>query len=118
MKKFFVIFLTLILALGVVSVCFAESRSEIEFKLDEIESNILENNLDLAKENLAELREAVYSLARDLVEQNKYTSEVFDIIGLAAKAIETKNIEYIAEARMILSNIFNKDIKVIESNHS
>ena len=120
MKKILIIFLTLVLILGAISITIAQNDyvTDISYKLDEIEKNIAQNNTDAAQANLAELRTYVYTWARELVKEGRYSEQVLDIITFAAKAIETDNIEYIEQARMIL-DIFNKNNIVIEkSNHS
>ena len=119
MRKFFIIFLTFIMVLGMFTVVTAENDwcGKINFKLNEIEKNILENNIKQAKENLAELRSYVYEWVKQLSLENRYNEQALKIIELAAVAIEKQNIEYIAIAKQILDidkiyNIFE------ESNHS
>ena len=120
MKKFLIVFLTLVLILGAISTTIAQNDYviDINYRLNEIEKNIAQNNIDAAQANLAELRTYVYTWARDLVKEGRYSEQILDIITFAAKAIETGNVEYIGQARMIL-DIFNKNNIIIEkSNHS
>ena len=119
MRKFFIIFLTFIMVLGMFTVVTAENDicGKINFKLSEIEGNILENNIQQAKNNLAELRSYVYEWARQLTLENKYNEQVFRIIELAVIAIENNNIEYIAIAKQIL-DIDKINYNFEESDHS
>lgn len=120
MKKFLIVFLTLVLILGAISTTMAQNDYVIDigYKLNEIEKNIEQGNTDAAQANLTELRVYVYNWARELVKEGRYSEQLLDIITFAAKAIETDNVEYINQAHMIL-DIFNKNNIVIEkSNHS
>ena len=119
MRKFFIIFLTFIMVLGMFTVVTAENDwcGKINFKLNEIEKNILENNIKQAKNNLAELRSYVYEWIRQLTLENRYNEQVLKIIELAAVAIENNNVEYIAIAKQIL-DIDKINYNFEESNHS
>ena len=120
MKKFFIIFLVLVIMLGMFNVVVAEDnyRDKIINKLDEIQSNIEDKNTDAAKANLMDLREYVYGYARELADHGEYNEQILNIIAFAAKAIEENNIEYIAEARKILDIIGKESIIEEQNNHS
>lgn len=123
MKKFFIIFLTIILMLCSFSSIVAYEQIDcvgnIKEQLDNIEMNINKNNIDEAKLCLMKLRQYVYFFATELTKQNAYTSRVLDIINFSALAIKDCNTEYIIKARMVLDEIvLGKQNFVSENNHS
>lgn len=118
MKKLFIIFLIFILTLCSFSVTMAQEEpvdvvESIREQLNKIEENVKKEDLDEANLCLEKLAEYIYKWASELIEQNKYTAKVLNIYYFSSKAIEEKNVIYIATARQIIEEILNSQVVYI-----
>lgn len=98
------------------------SENEYYFKIN-YELNALrlylENGYELsAKSTVIRIREYIYGYAKYLIQYDMYNEEVMEVARFAAKAEVENNVEYVMLARTALINVYKKNFKTEESNHS
>lgn len=125
MKRIFIIVLVVIMVLGVFNIAVAQEKVDIDLEVEiqkelgEIEKYLLEDNIEEANIHLTKLREYVYQLTLKLIDENKYTDKVFDIIRFASKAIKENNIEYLTEAKETMVETLSSKSPIVEkTTHS
>lgn len=113
----------MVAVMGLYSVSTAvTSENEYYFKIN-YELNALrlylENGYELsAKSTVIRIREYIYGYAKYLIQYDMYDEEVMEVARFAAKAEIENNVEYVMLARTALINVYKKNFKTEQSNHS
>lgn len=123
MKKFLIIILVLVAVIGLYGASTAvtsenEYYVKINYELDNLKLYMEKGNELNAKNTVDRIREYVYGYAKYLIQYDIYNEEVMEIACFAAKAENENNLEYIMLARTALINVYKKNFKTEESNHS